>query len=265
MPNALIPGSEPSKSPKEPPKGEARLQRAERHQLGWQAVDIDGLIPLDHRARAVWDYVETLDLSAFEEGIRSVEGRAGRPAIDPAILVALWLYATLEGVGSARALERLCEEHHAYRWILGGVTVTYGEPTTAEIRSFMRAAPAHGVAQAEEAHQRGLAVVARVGGEVVGIFFARPFLEAAEKVELRAEAWQLIAAVDERHRRRGIGREGTERLIEFCFARPHTEAVVGQTEPDSPGYWLAQSLGFEVISEDPGGLALLYLERGPPA
>jgi transposase len=125
MANTLISGSEPSNAPQEPLGGEPRLQRAERHQLGWQAVDIDGLIPLDHRARAVWEYVESLDLSAFEEGIRAVEGRAGRPAIDPAILVALWLYATLEGVGSARALERLCGEHHAYRWILGGVTVNH--------------------------------------------------------------------------------------------------------------------------------------------
>jgi transposase len=36
-------------------------------------------------------------------------------------LLALWIYATSEGVGSARALERLCEAHDAYRWICGGV------------------------------------------------------------------------------------------------------------------------------------------------
>lgn len=126
MSNRLFEGSK-STSPAtdEPAPGPPRLQRPERHQLGWQPVDIDGLIPGDHRARAVWAYVEELDLSGFLEGIRSVEGRAGRPAIDPAILVALWLYGTLEGVGSARALERLCEEHHAYRWILGGVSVNH--------------------------------------------------------------------------------------------------------------------------------------------
>jgi transposase len=101
------------------------LLRPERHQLGWEPVDIDGLIPEDHRARAVWAYVEELDLSAFEVRIRAVEGRAGAPAIDPRILVALWLYATLEGVGSARALERLCQEHHAYRWLCGGVGVNH--------------------------------------------------------------------------------------------------------------------------------------------
>jgi GNAT superfamily N-acetyltransferase len=138
----------------------------------------------------------------------------------------------------------------------------YGEPTAAELRSFMHAAPEFGIGQAETARQRGLALVARLGGQVVGIFFARPFLEAAEKVHLRAEAWQLIAAVDERYRGRGIGRDGTERLIERCFARPDTEALVAQAEPGSPGYRLAESVGFEDISPDPeGGLALLYLER----
>ena len=39
--------------------------------------------------------------------------------------MALWLYATLEGAGSARALARLCERHDAYRWICGGVSVNY--------------------------------------------------------------------------------------------------------------------------------------------
>jgi transposase len=87
--------------------------------------DLDGLLPPDHRARVAWDFVKSLDLSGFYGQVRSVDGHAGRPAIDPAILMALWLYATLEGVGSARALERLCESHDAYRWICGGVGVNY--------------------------------------------------------------------------------------------------------------------------------------------
>ena len=73
----------------------------------------------------MWEYVEGLDLSALYEQIRAVEGRAGRDAIDPRILLALWLYATLDGVGSARQLARLCEDHVAYRWICGGVSVNY--------------------------------------------------------------------------------------------------------------------------------------------
>ena len=86
-------------------------------------MDLEGLLPADHRARLVWQFVEGLDLAELYGQIRAVEGHAGRPAIDPKILLALWLYATLEGVGSARALARLCEQHDAYRWIAGGVSV----------------------------------------------------------------------------------------------------------------------------------------------
>ena len=73
----------------------------------------------------MWRFVEGLDLSAFYATIRSREGRAGRPAIDPKILLALWLYATMDGVGSAREVDRLCYSHDAYRWLRGGVSVNY--------------------------------------------------------------------------------------------------------------------------------------------
>jgi transposase len=94
-----------------------RVLRPNRSQLELRASDLEALLPEEHRARAVWDFIEGLDLAALYARIESVEGHAGRPAIDPAILVALWTYATSEGVGSARALERLCEAHDAYRWI----------------------------------------------------------------------------------------------------------------------------------------------------
>jgi transposase len=86
---------------------------------------LDQLLPNDHRARLVWRFVEGLDLRALYERIAAVEGEPGRPAIDPQILLALWLYATLEGVGSARAVDRLCTEHRAYQWLCGGVSVNY--------------------------------------------------------------------------------------------------------------------------------------------
>ena len=113
----------PPESAKERP--EPRLERPNRAQLELRATDLDGLLPPDHRARIVWDFVEGLDLTPLYQAIRAVEGGPGRPAIDPAILTALWLYATLEGVGSARAVARLCEAHDAYRWIAGGVAVNY--------------------------------------------------------------------------------------------------------------------------------------------
>lgn len=102
-----------------------RLNTPNRRQVELRPVDLEGLLPSDHAARAVWSFVESLDLSALLDAIRSVEGNAGRPATDPRIFLALWLYATVEGVGSARLIERLTEEHDAYRWICGGVAVNH--------------------------------------------------------------------------------------------------------------------------------------------
>jgi hypothetical protein len=101
-------GSEPPRS-KAPP----RYRSPNRDQLELHPCALEDLVAEDHPVRAVWEFVQGMELSPLYEGIRAVEGRAGRPAIDPVILVALWLYATIEGVGSARALARLCLEHHA--------------------------------------------------------------------------------------------------------------------------------------------------------
>jgi transposase len=106
-------------------KGQPRIQRANRQQIEMRVAALDSLVPGDHKVRIVWEMAQEYDLSRLYGYIDAIEGEAGRPAIDPLILVALWLYATTEGVGSARELARLCEEHIAYQWILGGVTVNY--------------------------------------------------------------------------------------------------------------------------------------------
>jgi len=90
-----------------------------------QTSSLDAMLAEDHQARVVWEYVEGLDLTCLYDSIRAVEGRPGRDPIDPQILMALWLYATLDGVGAARELDRLCEAHAAYKWICGGVSVNY--------------------------------------------------------------------------------------------------------------------------------------------
>jgi len=118
-----LPPAEPE--PKQEARGKPRLQRPNRGQVVLRPSDLESLLPADHRAREVWAFVGGLDVSESGERIRAVEGHSGRPPTDPAILLALWLYATLEGVGSARALDRLCDEHDAYRWICGGVSVNY--------------------------------------------------------------------------------------------------------------------------------------------
>jgi transposase len=102
-----------------------RVLVAQRDQVEWKTFHLDGLIPSDHRARVIWQVLERLDLSAFYGEILSRDERAGRPATDPKILLALWLYATTDGVGSGRELERLCVDSNAYRWLCGGVSVNY--------------------------------------------------------------------------------------------------------------------------------------------
>lgn len=90
-----------------------------------QLFSLDQLLPKDHRARIVWAFVDSLDLEPLYAEIQVAPDQAGRPAIDPRILVALWLQATLDGIGSARELDRRCETDLPYLWILGGVTVNY--------------------------------------------------------------------------------------------------------------------------------------------
>jgi transposase len=105
--------------------GAPRLREPQRDQTELQVIDIDSLIGTDHVARVIWEYVQGVDLSELEDRIKARGARPGQPATSPRLLVALWLYATSEGVGSARALDRLCKSHDAYRWLCGGVTVNY--------------------------------------------------------------------------------------------------------------------------------------------
>jgi transposase len=117
--------SEQSAPEREGAMGAPRLREPVRDQVALRAVDIESLIGADHPARVIWGYVERLDLSALEDAIRSRAGTPGHPAIAPRLLLALWLYATSQGVGSARALEKLCARDDAFRWLCGGVSVNY--------------------------------------------------------------------------------------------------------------------------------------------
>ena len=105
--------------------GGARVVRPDRSQIRWDMIDLEALLADDHRVRIVWSFVESLDLAALYDAIGSREGEAGRPAADPRVLLALWLYATVEGVGSARELDRLAGRDLGYRWLAGGVPLNY--------------------------------------------------------------------------------------------------------------------------------------------
>jgi transposase len=107
----------------ERPRGKPRVQEPRRDGIELRMVDLDSLVSADDAVRTVWAYVETVDLTSLYARIEAREGEPGRPAIPPKLLMALWLYATLRGVGSARELERLCEREVGFQWLCGGVGV----------------------------------------------------------------------------------------------------------------------------------------------
>ena len=120
----LPPAEERAPAPPTRPE-EARVLKPNRQQLQWLPRDLDGVLAEDHPARAIWGVLEQMDLSRFYGAIKATEDRPGRPATDPQVLLALWLLGTVEGIGSARRLTRLCQEHDAYRWLCGGVPINY--------------------------------------------------------------------------------------------------------------------------------------------
>lgn len=105
--------------------GKPRLRVPQRDQVEIQWAALDQLLEPDHRARLVWELVCGVDLKRWLGEIKAVEGHVGRDATDPRLLVALWVLATLDGVGSARKLAELCQNHLAYRWLCGGVSVNH--------------------------------------------------------------------------------------------------------------------------------------------
>lgn len=120
-----LPDPSPEAAARELGRGKPRLRVPLRNQaeVSWESLD-QRLDP-DSQARVVWNLVCQLDLDAWLKDIKAVEHHVGRNAIDPRLLVALWVFATLRGVGSARELDRLCRDHLAYRWLCGGVSVNY--------------------------------------------------------------------------------------------------------------------------------------------
>jgi transposase len=125
--DTLFPISEVHAPASVPPEGRAapRLQVPVRNQVEMIVAALDALLPEDHQARVVWAFVDQQDLSALYDLIRATADRPGRTPIDPKLLMALWLNATLDGVGSGRELARRCEEELSYQWLCGGVSVNH--------------------------------------------------------------------------------------------------------------------------------------------
>jgi transposase len=175
----------------------ARLRRPERRQVALRAVSLEELVADDHRVRQVWAFALRLDLSALHRAIKAVEGRPGHPPADPCLLVALWLQATVDGVGSARALARLCTEHHAYRWLCGGVGMNH--KTLADFRvahgDLLDRLLADSFAAMLGAGLASLARVAQDGVRVRAAAGAASFRRRPRLLELQREAAERVAAL----------------------------------------------------------------------
>lgn len=179
------------------PSPAPRLQSPDRSQLQWCVQDLETLLPEDHPARAVWAYAQGLDLSELYAAVKAVAGAPGRPPIDPCLSLALWLWATVEGVGSARRLEALCEQHAAYRWLCGGVPVNYH--TLSDFRGahveLLERLLVQGVAALLREGLVSLAHVAQDGLRVRAAAGAASFRRAATLQECHAQAQAQVEAL----------------------------------------------------------------------
>lgn len=254
-----LPSGKPAVAEAQPPRiGLKRMRFAVRNQVEFQQCSLDELLPEDHEARVVWDYVCGLDLSPLVDRIQAVEGGEGRPPADPRILMALWLYATLRGVGSARELNRLCTAHAAYRWICGGVSMNYH--TLADFRTDhaelldglltqgVAALMAEGLVILDRVAQDGMKVRASAGA---ASFRRQPTLEQAlaeaeaQVAALRAELEIDPAASKTRQQaaRQRVAEERAERIRQALAQLPdiaqakkpkdRDKARASTTDPDA--------------------------------
>jgi transposase len=194
-----------------------RLLQPDRTQLRWDMISLDSQLPPDHRARMVWAFVQTLGLSVFRDRIKARDDQPGRPATDPAVLLALWLHATLDGVGAARAIERLCQHHAAYRWLAGTVPVNHdmlsafrrdsGDRLDKLLTGILTALIEEGLLSLEEMAIDGTKVRARAGHNSLA---GRERLERIESAvaqrvaSLKAELEQDAGAAEQKRKARAL-------------------------------------------------------------
>jgi transposase/ribosomal protein L34 len=226
-----------------------RVKRPQRHQIQWRDAALDQLIPRDHRVRAVWAYVDSLDVKPLYRKIQAVEGVAGRDAVDPKILLALWMFATIEGVSSARHLARLCERDLPYLWICGEVGVNYhllsdfrvehGEFLNALLTDTIATLLHQGIVTLETVAQDGMRVRAHAGSSS---FRRKKTLEeyrreAAEQVrKLRAEnADESVNAASDARRQAALERAAAERAQRVEAALKNLAELQAQKEQRKKG------------------------------
>lgn len=207
---------------------------------------IDELIPPDHKARLVWTLIEDLDLTLLYQEIKSVEGHAGRPAIDPRILVALWLYATDEHIASAHELARRCLDCDPYKWICGGISVNYHtlsdfraqhpEWLREQVVTNVAVMRSEGLASLDTLGQDGMRVRANAGSDS----FKRAE-KLSQQLEEAQQRWEQLQGEFEQTQQRSPReraaqeRAARERIERIQQAQKEVEQVAKQREKRKKG------------------------------
>jgi transposase len=240
-----------------PDAGTPRLRRAVRDQVEMRWCSLESLLPEDHPARIVWGYVDKLDLSNLLAKIKATTTNVGASATDPRILLSLWLYATLRGVGSARELDRRCDLELGevpFQWICGGVTVNYhtlGDFRVAHVTTLDRiltdsiAVLLHqGLVSIERVAQDGMKVRASAGASS---FRRRPRLqqlrqEAASQIEALKKELQADPGAGTRRQQAARQRAAADRAarveralqeLPLVEEKKKDEARVSTTDPEA--------------------------------
>jgi len=234
---------------------EPRLKSINRQQLLLRTIDVEQLVEPHHTVRALWELVGRLDLSGFQEPIAAVEGRAGRPAWDPHLLISLWVYAYSEGVGSAREVERRCAYHPAYQWLTGLETVNHHTLSDFRVQhqtaldqlfvDLLAALSAEGLITLEQVMHDGTKVKAAAAGKSFRREETlREHLQAAQQqVEQMGDPRQAEVSPRQAKARERAAREKVERLQQALEEMKKVQAVpqkdkqvprrVSETDPEA--------------------------------
>jgi transposase len=253
-----------------------RLLQADRKQVELRPYDLDRAVAHDHPVRTVWAFVQALDLKPLLAGIKSREGGRGAPAIDPAILVSLWLWATIDGVGSARELDRLCERDDTYRWLCGGVGVNYH--TLADFRTghaaWLDAQLTRSITSLLDRRLVELNVVAQDGIRVRASAKASSYRRRDKIKDLHALAKAQVAALkreltedagaSSRRKQAAMERAAREREQRLAQALAAMDKLETMPEPKTPKPSKRRGKNKDDTPSGPGGKAAVPKEPAEP-
>lgn len=254
-----------------PAHADRLIRRGDRNQQRMHFGSLDEQIPEDHRVRIIDEAVSGLDLGAFYAEVQARARVGGRPAHDPAVLLSLWLLATLDGVGSARELSRLVDESAPYRWLAGGEAISYhvlacfrtahAAKLDVVLTRLVAGLVSEGLVTMEHVAQDGMRVRASAGA---ASFHRQPSLAetlAAAEAQLAALRQELASdsAAGTRRQQAARLRAARERQARVAQALARTMELDAQRSDDAgPGRASSSDPDARVMKQGDGGFRPSY-------